>query len=58
MPKNSQNDLKLGHNMHYGDFNRFLKFWQNLSKNVDLMAKKQAFLNLTAQFFFFFLYGN
>ena len=43
MPKNGQNDLKFGHNMHYGDLNDFLKFWQNLPKNADLMAKKQAF---------------
>ena len=40
MPKNGQNDLKFGHNMQYGDFNHFLKFWKNLPKNADLMTKK------------------
>ena len=51
MPKNGQNDLKFEHNMHYGDSNCFLKFWQNLPKNVDLMAKKQAFLKFDGSIF-------
>ena len=54
MPKNGKNDLKFGHNMHYGDSNHFLKFWQNLSKNADLMAKKQAFFKFDGSIFFFF----
>ena len=54
MPKNGQNDLKFGHNMHYGDSNHFLKFWQNLPKNADLMAKKQAFFKFDGSIFFFF----
>ena len=55
MPKNGQNDLKFEHNMHYGDSNHFLKFWQNLPKNGDLMAKKQAFFKFDSSFLFFSL---
>ena len=54
MPKNGQNDLKFGHNMHYGDSNHFLNFWQNLPKNADLMAKKQVFFKFDGSIFFFF----
>ena len=54
MPKNGQNDLKFGHNMHYGDSNHFQKIWQNLPKNADLMAKKQAFFKFDGSIFLFF----
>ena len=57
MPKNCQNGLKFEHNMHYGDSNNFLKFWQNLPKNGDLMAKKQAFFKFDGSIFFFFFTG-
>jgi len=54
MPKNGQNDLKFRNNMHYGDSNHFLKFWQNLPKNADLMAKKQTFFKFDGSIFSFF----
>ena len=39
MSKKGQNDLKFGHKMHYGDFNHFPKFCQNLFKNDKNQAE-------------------
>ena len=51
MPKKGKNDLKIGHNMYYGDIYHFPKFRQNLPKNDDFFGKKKRnFLNFTSRF--------
>ena len=58
MPKNGQNDLKFGHNMHYGDSNQFLKFCENLPKMMIFWPKIRFFKILLLDFWIYIFHGK